>query len=398
MSVPNRRLVPHLVAVDMGYGHQRALAPVADLLQTEILNANIYNGIPERDHKRWHDMQTGYEAVSRFKHVPIVGPLAFAVMDYFQRIEPLAPRRNRTAPTWQLRSVYRALKNGWGRDLMQQLSRTPRPILTSFFIPAYMAEVHGYGGEIFLLCCDAEVSRAWAPLNPVKSKIHFLAPTEPVRQHLLQYGVLPHKITVTGFPLPTELVDTLEVDWRARLKRLQTGHPITITYCVGGAGAQREVGAQLLRSLRNELVHETMKINLVAGTRREIADFFAEAIEQWHIPDHAVRIIFASEKKDYFSKFNEVLRDTDVLWTKPSELSFYAGLGIPIIMAAPIGAQERCNRAWLQHLGAGIDQLEPNEAHIWLRQWIKNGRLARAARNARQAPSDGTVQVIKAIS
>ena len=127
---------------------------------------------------------------------------------------------------------------------------------------------------------------------------------------------------------------------------MQNGQQITITFRVSGAGAQREVGVQLLRSLRNELVHETMKLNLVAGTRREIADYFAQAIEQWHIPDHAVRIIFATEKKDYFAKFNAVLRDTDVLWTKPSELSFYAGLGIPIIMAEPLGAQERCNRAF----------------------------------------------------
>lgn len=398
MPVTNRRLVPHLVAVDMGYGHERALAPVANLLHTTVLNANTYTGIPDHDYKRWHTMQAGYEAISRWHQLPLVGPAMFAAMDYFQRIEPLSPRRDRSEPSWQLRSVYRSIKKGWGRALIQQLSRTPRPLLTSFFIPAYMAEMHGYGGEIFLLCCDAEVSRAWAPLNPAKSKIHFLAPTKGVREHLLQYGVLPHKITVTGFPLPAELTSTINQDWVARLQRLHTGQPITLTFCVGGAGAQREIGAMIMRSLRSELARGTMHLNLVAGTRREVADYFVQAMERWQVPNDSVRIIFADNKTEYFAKFNTILKNTDILWTKPSELSFYAGLGMPIIMAEPLGSQEHCNRAWLQHYGVGIDQGDPRETITWLRALLHNGRLVQAAQNARRLPSDGANNVLNLLT
>ena len=398
MPVTKRHLAPHLVAVNMGYGHQRALAPVADFLQTEVINANWYKGITDQDHKRWISMQSGYEAVSRFQRVPLIGPLAFAVMDYFQRIEPLTPRRDQSAPTWQLRSVYRSIRRGWGQDLIGSLMQNSAPLVTSFFIVAYMAEVHGYAGEIYLLCCDAEVSRAWAPLKPALSKINFLAPTELVRKHLLQYGVRPDKITVTGFPLPIELTDTLDENFKARLKRLRAGTSITVTFCVGGAGAQRTTGRQLVRSLLPELRRGSIHLNLVAGVRPEIAEYFNEAVKLYNLPASAVNVVFAKTKPEYFKQFNAILAHTDILWTKPSELSFYAALGLPIIMGPPLGAQEHCNRAWLQHLGAGIDEQDPRRAHFWLRHMIQGGRLARAAECGRKAQSNGAATIASLIS
>jgi hypothetical protein len=73
------------------------------------------------------------------------------------------------------------------------------------------------------------------------------------------------------------------------------------------------------------------------------------------------------------------MRETDILWTKPSELSFYAGLGIPIVMTPPIGSQERFNRQWLFEIQAGIKQEKPEHADQWLFDWLDNGRLAEAA-------------------
>lgn len=73
------------------------------------------------------------------------------------------------------------------------------------------------------------------------------------------------------------------------------------------------------------------------------------------------------------------MRSTDILWTKPSELSFYCGLGIPIIMSPPIGAQERYNAKWLMEIHAGIPQEDPRYAGEWLFDLLSEGRLAEAA-------------------
>jgi hypothetical protein len=78
----------------------------------------------------------------------------------------------------------------------------------------------------------------------------------------------------------------------------------------------------------------------------------------------------------YFREFNAVIRETDILWTKPSELSFYTGLGLPIIMAPTIGSQEKFNRKWLREVGSGMRQENPNHATEWLFDLMANGRFA----------------------
>jgi hypothetical protein len=54
-----------------------------------------------------------------------------------------------------------------------------------------------------------------------------------------------------------------------------------------------------------------------------------------------LRIFCARDFFTYYRQLNQLLADSDVLWTKPSELSFYAGLGVPLVLAKPVGAHER---------------------------------------------------------
>jgi hypothetical protein len=97
------------------------------------------------------------------------------------------------------------------------------------------------------------------------------------------------------------------------------------------------------------------------------------------VAGQGVNIIFAPDKLDYFRKFNECLHTTDILWTKPSELSFYCALGLPIIISAPVGSQEDFNREWLLSVGAGIDSWPEKYVDDWLPDLLQSGRLARSA-------------------
>ncbi len=73
------------------------------------------------------------------------------------------------------------------------------------------------------------------------------------------------------------------------------------------------------------------------------------------------------------------MNKTDILWTKPSELSFYSGLGLPIIIAPSIGSQEDFNKKWILNLGAGILQENPKYADQWIFDYLNSGRFAEAA-------------------
>jgi hypothetical protein len=92
-----------------------------------------------------------------------------------------------------------------------------------------------------------------------------------------------------------------------------------------------------------------------------------------------IAILYQENIEDYFREFNQKLRKTDILWTKPSELSFYSALGIPIIIAPTIGSQEEFNKRWLIKSGFGIVQEDPASTRQWLFDWLDKGYLAKVA-------------------
>ncbi len=417
----------NLVAADMGYGHQRAAYPLLGLSNGEIITINNYEGIPEWEKKYWISSLESYEKISQFKKVPLLGSLVFKVMDAFQKINPFYPFRKLSDQSVQQKFYLRSIKAGLGKKLIDELNNSGLPYLTTFFVAAYIAEYFNYKNDIYCLICDTDASRAWAPLDPKNSKTIFLLPSEKVKERFLMYGVKPKNIIVTGFPLPKENIgeekEILEadlarrvraLDWRGEYQKhyeallnkvvpefsVAKKEAVVLTYAVGGAGAQKEIGGVILNKLLKKIQAGEIKLNLVAGNREDVKDYFIEQLEINNIREgNGVEIIFAPEKLEYFKKFNACLRETDILWTKPSELSFYCALGLPIIMSTPVGSQEDFNREWLMSVGAGVDGLAPEYVDEWLPDLLESGRLARAAMDGYlNAEQMGTYNIEKIIN
>jgi hypothetical protein len=403
----NKQLI-NLIAADMGYGHQRAAYPLLDISGGDIITINDYPGIPAWEKDYWVKSLRSYERISRLKKIPLLGEAVFAVMDAFQKIQPFYPYRDLSRPTTQQKYFLSFIKKGLGRDLIEKLNPSGLPFVTTFFVAAYIAEYHDYQGDIYCIICDTDASRAWAPIDPKNSRTKFLVPSEKVRERFLMYGVKSENIFVTGFPLPKENIGGQEkeiaaqdlvrrisaldpdkkyrADYQALWEEIAADfsapkkQPVTVTFAVGGAGAQKEIGVLILEKLSGLIRSGKINLNLVAGSRNEVNDYFRSALDaNGFAAGQGVRIIFAPDKLDYFKKFNECLRQTDILWTKPSELSFYCALGLPIIMSEPVGSQEDFNREWLLAMGAGIDSLDPASVDEWLPDLVGSGRLARAA-------------------
>ncbi|HOX29998.1 MAG TPA: hypothetical protein P5080_01695 [Candidatus Paceibacterota bacterium] len=404
-----------LVSVNMGYGHQRSAYPLKTLAyKNDVINANDYLGIPESDKKIWRQSQAFYEAISRFKMAPLVGDFAFSMYDKLQRIANLYPKHDMSRPNIAVREMYMLLKRGWGKDLINKLSRKKMPILTTFYAPAFMAEFYDYPEEIYTVICDTDISRAWVPLNPITSRIKYFAPNERVYERLKLYGVRKKNIYLSGFPLPPDnltaeegvkawKLDILAHDLRHRLANLdpnrkyferykvlvekklgsipETGnHPLTILFSVGGAGAQKELGVRAMASLAQKIRNGEVKIILSAGVKGNLKDYFDEKVKSMDLGSNGgVEVLYEKDLDAYFDKFNATLRKTDILWTKPSELSFYAGLGLPILIAPPIGSHEDFNQRWLVKSGFGLNQENPDYMDQWLFDWLNEGYLAEAA-------------------
>lgn len=401
-----------IVTVDMGYGHQRTVYPLRNLaFKGKIINANNYEGMPESDRLFWGASRKFYEFISDFKKFPLIGNTAFSIFDKFQQIPNFYPRRDLSRPTLSLKNTFAMFKRGWGEDLISKLNFWHKklgynpPLITSFFTPAFMAENFGYKGDIFCIICDADIARPWVSLNPKESRIKYLAPNSWTVDRLALYGVKEKNIFLTGYPLPIENIGTSKMEvlkkdlgfrilnldpekaYYEKFKNLITknigsvpkrsNHKLTMLFSVGGAGAQKELAMVYIDSLLSKIKKGDIKIILSAGIREKVRDFFNENLNK--IGLKGVDIIFDETIPGYFKKFNQALRKTDILWTKPSELSFYSGLGLPIIIAPSIGSQEDFNRKWLLRTGAGLLEEDPRYAHQWIFDYLESGRFAEAA-------------------
>ena len=397
-----------VVTVDMGLGHQRATYPLASVAEDGVMPVDAGGVCSAEETRLWSGVRRVYETISRSKSLPLVGSPLFALMDRLLTIPPYYPVRDLSAPDFQVKLLESLIERGLCRGMLEVITRKPLPLVTSYFAPAIAADLAGFD-TVYCIICDAEVARAWVARDPRASRIHYLVPCERTLLRLRSYGVPKERISLTGFPLPMELLgdrslDRCRFDLARRLSRLDPAGsfrrrygssvrdlldgveihpgdsaPVTITFAVGGAGAQEDIGHRITWSLRDTLKRGSVRLNLVAGVRAEVESRF-QRLEQCLPPGtRNLRIISGRSKLEYFRRFSEILRETDVLWTKPSELSFYCGLGIPIVIAPPIGSQEVFNRKWLLQIGAGIPQEDPSCTGQWLFDLLASGRLAEIA-------------------
>ncbi len=421
----------HIIAADMGYGHERPARSLEHLaVKGEgVIVANNYPGIPERDRKLWRKSREFYETMSRTKSIPLIGDLMFELLvDKTQEISPFYPRRDLSKPSLQLRQMYAAIKIGLGRHLIETLAKKPVPLVTTFFFVAFMAEEFDYPGDIWCVTTDTDISRAWAPMDPKKSRINYIVGNGRCAERLKLYGVRGDRIFLTGFPLPPELIGGVDAPvlkktlvrrmcaldpqgiFRSHNKRaLETqlgkgvcpmkknGHVPNVMFAIGGAGAQERLAETILKSLSHPLRRGMLRLNLMAGARPELGKRLlatARRLRLGSVLGQTLTVSFYKERAEYFTEFHRLLNDTDILWTKPSELSFYAGLGLPILMAPPVGSQEEFNRKWLEQVGGGVYEEDPRYANEWLLDWIASGAFARMAWNGYiEAPTHGTYRI-----
>lgn len=100
----------------------------------------------------------------------------------------------------------------------------------------------------------------------------------------------------------------------------------------------------------------------------------------------------------YFDRFDALLADTDILWTKPSELVFYAALGIPLLLAPPVGIHESYNLRWARENGAGYKQRDARVVGDRLLEHLADGNLASAAwAGYRRLPSRGLYRIAERV-
>ncbi len=406
-----------VISVLMGIGHMRAAYPFKKFLKNGIYLYGIKKTTPPKELKIWKKVQRSYYSLSKAGKIPLLGKYLKRILSKIESIEPYYPAKDLSKPTLAVKYLkFLTKKKNFFSNLKKMIRESDLPVLHTFYATALAVDNIRKPDNNYLMICDADFNRVWVRSNPEKSNITYLAPCTQVKWRLKSYGVTEEKIHITGFPLPIKNIgsrDKLEIlknDLFNRLLRLDpqrkffdlheksvlnwldmselppvSDQVFTVTFAIGGAGAQVEFADAILESLKDKLLGKKIRLKFSAGIRKPVFERILSYINKHGLTEKmgkTIEIIYHNNLSKYFEKFNHTLRTTDILWTKPSELSFYSGLGLPILLAPSIGPHEKLNRQWLREIGAGLKAPGPPEyAHQWLFDLRDNGRFAESAWN-----------------
>ncbi len=178
-------------------------------------------------------------------------------------------------------------------------------------------------------------------------------------------------VAYTGHYIDHELVSNIEKDCDARIKRTTTDKPIRFLLTIGGAGAQREIFAAIISYLIPFIEQKKAVLYINVGDYKNVWDELTKELkvltkahtcfDNWkktcdfanQAIDKDVEGIYAFYHSNIFEAVyatNLLMRSTDVLVTKPSELAFYP---IPKLFIKRVGGHEMWGAIHSAEIGDG---------------------------------------------
>ncbi|SEQ75265.1 hypothetical protein SAMN04487977_11015 [Treponema bryantii] len=190
-----------------------------------------------------------------------------------------------------------------------------------------------------------------------------------------------------GHYIDHELVSNIEKDCEARIARANEGKSIRFLFTIGGAGAQGEFFASIIKTLLPYVKQNKACIYLNCGDYENVWNMLQNMIPEFadgsvpvtkHFNDWNEELEFANKaidgfdtdagsgihafcNKDIFGAVyitNLLMRASDILVTKPSELAFYP---VPKLFIRRIGGHEMWGAIHSAELGDGTLECETPE-------------------------------------
>ncbi len=377
----------------MGYGHMRAADNLASRGYVQVMRVDKPPLVGTTEDAVWKGTQWGYHTVSRL----VEGPWN-VLWKVLERMEEI-PEDSRQASLWPSRAIEAGTRAGLWQNVAAAVQKDGLPVVHCFYLPALVAAYHGCTNPNWQLLCDVDFHRIWVPTRADKYRLEYCVPTPAGADRLMSYGVPSRAIHVTGFPLPVSLTGGEDLATRqahvdARLTRLSpdSNEPFSLLFAISGAGCYLDLLEDLVRSLVGPIRDGEVNLRIAAGSNTEIRDRIQGWLSVFGLAQHRnVKVLFRPDVFDGLHRFNRAIPKSDILITKPGELVFYTGLGIPEVLLPPVGQHEDKNRRYLLDNGCAADYPGPENLLSWLREARRAGLLADLASNgAARIPATGT--------
>ena len=183
-------------------------------------------------------------------------------------------------------------------------------------------------------------------------------------------------LVCTGHYIDHELVSNIEADCARRCARTESGAPVRYLITVGGAGAQRELIAATINHIARYVEAGQAALLVNVGDHRDVWDglvrdcpilgaatchfdnFEEVAAFSEAALDGTVEGVHAFYDSDIFGAVyatNLLMRASDIVITKPSELAYYP---VPKLMIKHVGGHEVWGAIRAAELGDGTYEME----------------------------------------
>lgn len=196
-----------------------------------------------------------------------------------------------------------------------------------------------------------------------------------------------------GHYIDHELVANLEEDTKKRLERINSEKPLRFLLTIGGAGAQKDIFSKVINYLLPYIKQGKATLFINVGDHKLVWDQLIlecpqlieasnllfddwSATKKWCEDgiSNNVNGIHVFYHKDIFAAVystNLLMRMSDVLVTKPSELSFYP---IPKLLIKRVGGHEAYGAIRSSEIGDGTLECETNELTLQMLDLMLNSK------------------------
>lgn len=185
------------------------------------------------------------------------------------------------------------------------------------------------------------------------------------------------ELVYTGHYIDHELVSNIETDCARRKERKEKKRPIRFLLTIGGAGAQKEIFASIIKYLLPAIKDNKAMLYVNVGDYKNVWDDLLKEIPGMkelsteHFDKWEETKVFAESALDnditgihgfYHANIfeavyctNLLIRSSDVLVTKPSELAFYP---VPKLFIKRVGGHEQWGAIHSAEIGDGTLECE----------------------------------------
>ena len=187
------------------------------------------------------------------------------------------------------------------------------------------------------------------------------------------YANVPKEdLIYTGHYIDHELVSNIEADCEARRARKREKKPVRFLLTIGGAGAQREIFASIIKHLLPAIEDGRAALYVNVGDYRNVweellgeipgmKNFATEHFNNWKDTTEFAAQALTGEVSGIHGFWHEnifeavyctnlLMRSCDVLVTKPSELAFYP---VPKLFIKRVGGHEQWGAIHSAEIGDG---------------------------------------------